>query len=75
MAAVLLTAAVQAQYNPSNPPEPNTPVTTYRVTASVVPSDGGRVSGTGSYAAGSTVTLSASGHSNYSFTGDRKSVV
>ena len=32
MAAVLLSAAVQAQYNPSNPPEPNTPVTKYRVT-------------------------------------------
>lgn len=69
MAAVLLTAAVQAQYNPSNPPEPNTPVTKYRVTASVVPSNGGSVSGTGNYAAGTTVTLSASTYSSYSFKG------
>nr|MDE6854632.1 hypothetical protein [Muribaculaceae bacterium] len=67
--AVLLTAAVQAQYNPSNPPEPNTPVTKYTVTASAIPSAGGSVSGTGSYAAGTTVTLSASTYSNYRFSG------
>lgn len=42
-------------------------MTTYSITATVNPSNGGTVSGTGTYASGSTCTLHATPNSGYSF--------
>lgn len=54
-------------YTPGNPGEPDVPKRYADVTARVVPGGGGSVSGTGRFAVGSKVSLTAYNNSNYTF--------
>lgn len=61
--------SMQAQFNPSNPPEPGGYVKTYRLTVNKQPTNGGSVSGGGDYAPGRSAALSASPNSGFKFVG------
>ena len=55
------------EYSPANPTEPSTPAAKGKVTIGVNPSGAGWTSGSGTYDAGTTVTLSASNNTNFEF--------
>ena len=64
---LLITGSMQAQFNPVDPAEPQVPVFKYVLTTSVSPSGAGTASGAGSYAPGTTRTISTSANSGYTF--------
>ena len=68
---LLLAGSMQAQngsgFDPSNPAEPTVPVFKYSLTVAVSPSGAGTASGAGSYAPGTTRTISTSANANYTF--------
>lgn len=64
---LLLTTGAKAQFNPDNPPEPQVPVFYYPLTATCNPTQAGAASGRGSYAPGTTVTVSTSPKVGYAF--------
>lgn len=66
---LLLTGSMQAQgdFNPVDPQEPQVPVFKYALTTSVSPAAAGSASGAGSYAPGTTRTISTSANSGYTF--------
>lgn len=57
----------QDDFNPTSPIEPNAPQIKHKLTLIATPSDGGSVSGGGTYVDGSKVTLRASASSGYAF--------
>ena len=69
--ALIMSASVWGQYNPTNPAEPGAPVTTYTLTLAADPSGGGsfNLNATTSYQAGATVNLRAYAATNFTFTG------
>ena len=56
-----------AQFNPTDPAEPQVPVFYYPLTVACDPDIAGYVSGAGSYAPGATVTVSTSAKAGYTF--------
>ena len=67
---LLVAGSMQAQnggFNPSDPAEPTVPVFKYPLTTSVSPSGAGSASGAGSYAPGTTRTISTSARSGFTF--------
>ena len=64
---LLITGSMQAQFNPVDPAEPQVPIFKYVLTTSVSPSGAGTASGAGSYAPGTTRTISTSANSGYTF--------
>ncbi len=57
----------QSDFNPADPQEPQVPVFKYALTTSVSPAGAGSASGAGSYAPGTTRTISTSANSGYTF--------
>lgn len=57
----------QGDFNPVDPPEPQVPVFYYALTMSCDPVEAGTVAGKGSYAPGTTKTISTSAKSGYTF--------
>lgn len=68
LAALLIPQLLQAQFNPTNPPEPGGYVKKYSLTTTILPSGSGYTTGSGSYAEGEEVTLSARQYASYNFT-------
>lgn len=68
LAALLIPELLQAQFNPTNPPEPGGYVKRYNLTTTILPSGSGYTTGSGSYAEGEEVTLSARQYASYTFT-------
>ena len=71
MMAMLLCGSIaihgQDTFNPSSPAEPDAPDIKTRLTLTATPSEGGSVSGGGTYSTGASVYVSASANSNYTF--------
>ena len=61
---LLFTTPLHADFNPTNPPEPNI---TNSLTVGVTPTEAGRVSGGGKYKQGTSVYISTSAYTNYKF--------
>lgn len=66
LVALMISATMWGQYNPSNPPEPGA---TYTLTLRTTPADGGRfnISTTTSYSAGTSVRIVAYSNTNFKF--------
>lgn len=62
-----ITTSGQSDFNPASPQEPVKPEIKYRLTLVALPSEGGSVSGGGSYVDGSKVTVRATASSGYTF--------
>lgn len=72
MLALLVSASMWGQYNPSNPPEPSSPdqgATRYTLTLATTPASSGycNISSGTTYEKGATVSLSASAYTNFKF--------
>lgn len=66
---LLVTVSAQAQFNPTDPPEPSVPISRYTVSGSVSPGNAGYISpSSASGQAGENVTLTACANSSYVFT-------
>ena len=61
---LLFTTPLHADFNPTNPPEPNI---TNSLNVGVTPTEAGRVSGGGKYKQGTSVYISTSAYTNYKF--------
>ena len=61
---LLFTTPLHADFNPTNPPEPNI---TNSLNVGVTPAEAGRVSGGGKYKQGTSVYISTSAYTNYKF--------
>ena len=61
---LLFTTPLHADFNPTNPPEPNI---TNSLIVGVTPTEAGRVSGGGKYKQGTSVYISTSAYTNYKF--------
>lgn len=66
---LLVVGSMQAQggFNPDDPAEPQVPVFYYPLTVACNPTQAGNVAGSGSYAPGTTRTISTSAKSGYTF--------
>ena len=67
---LLVSGSMQAQtdpFDPGTPPDPQVPVFYYPLTVACEPGQAGYVGGNGSYAPGSTQTVSTSANSGYTF--------
>ena len=67
---LLLVGSIHAQdneFNPTNPAEPQVPVFYYPLTVTCQPAGAARVSGNGRYAPGTSVTVSTSAYTGYTF--------
>lgn len=59
-----LSMSVHAQFNPTNPPEPNV---TYTLTVGVTPNGAGKTTGGGKYLVGKSVKITTTANKNYTF--------
>ena len=64
---LLITGSMQAQFNPDDPAEPQTPVFYYPLTVACDPDIAGYASGAGNYAPGTSRTVSTSAKAGYAF--------